>query len=113
MFAWISSLQAFCLLVDPTLSTDVLTHDSRLYEAIAQELHDRYPAEPAEIYLLAEDDQQKAKNRWKRDNPDGVRHWLARSIAANEQAVALDPSVERYQTVLADRRSRLAEISDG
>lgn len=91
---------------------DEAERTAELYEDIAQELHDRYPTEPAYIYLLAEVYQQKAKNCWKRDNLDGVRHWLSRSIAANEQAVALDPSVERYQTVLADRRRRLAEISD-
>ncbi len=91
---------------------DEAERTAELYEDIAQELHDRHPTEPAYIYLLAEVYQQKAKNCWKRDNLDGVRLWLAHSIAANEQAVALDPSVERYQTVLADRRRRLAEISD-
>ncbi|WP_169976906.1 serine/threonine protein kinase [Tautonia rosea] len=90
---------------------DEAERTAELYEDIAQELHNRYPTEPAFVYLLAEVYQQKAKNCWKRDNLDGVRHWLARSIEVNEHAVALDPSVERYQTVLADRRRRLAELS--
>ncbi|MEW4569061.1 serine/threonine-protein kinase [Tautonia sp. JC769] len=89
---------------------DEAERTAALYEDIARELHRRHPSEPSYVYLLAEVYQQKAKNCWKREDLDGVRCWLARSIEVNEQAVDLDPSVERYQTVLADRRRRLAEI---
>jgi hypothetical protein len=99
------------IMAQPVKGIDEAERTAELYEDIARELHERHPTEPAYVYLLAEVYQQKAKNCWKREDLDGVRHWLARSIEVNEQAVALDPTVERYQVVLADRRRRLAEIS--